>query len=459
MEDLLDLPVDYEEDGRETPEIAEVDASVFNQIQKARSAHTIPTGHKLVNQVHALGTIIRPGMGFELMKVEPSQDPNRQDYRDYIRVKYITKSRCREGSPGEATTLHALRLRRADRCDLKRDAGELCALVLAEDGDERTDFERGLAEFSLNNIIPFPRQIIFTNRRFPALRDTKSQYGTFRNLWENGTLICRWKRVQTCQDLGARKLKVTQEDWLQLNEEEADDERGISDAANILSHMAESIRFRQNFEGRRNAKSHSGSPRPDLPSTYEGSALSDYNLKFLDDRNSRPYTFGDHFCGFGGVSTGAREASYEIVFGNDSELPASRTYAENFPRPATRATQMDVHDFITQGTAYRMKACDVLHFSPPCQPYAFCKTVAGKNDERNQAALFSIGDLLKQHCPRFTTLEQTAGIKAIGKHSGYYLAVRRQFTDQGYSVRLKIVNLAEHNAPSERKRLIIMAAW
>lgn len=59
--------------------------------------------------------------------------------------------------------------------------------------------------------------------------------------------------------------------------------------------------------------------------------------------------------------------------------------------------------------------------------------------------------------PRLVTLEQTFGI-THERHAGYLWALIGDMTDQGYSVRWKVVRLCTWGLAQDRKRLIMIAA-
>ncbi|KAI5809874.1 S-adenosyl-L-methionine-dependent methyltransferase [Peziza echinospora] len=162
------------------------------------------------------------------------------------------------------------------------------------------------------------------------------------------------------------------------------------------------------------------------------------------------YTLGDAFCGGGGASCGARLAGFRIRWGVDHNDAAISTYRANFPEATSYHASID--DFLTTTDS---TVVDVAHLSPPCQPYSPAHTIAGKNDESNQAALFAIGDTLRHCRPRMATLEQTPGIL---HHDGYFLGMIRQFTDLEFSVTFKILKGVEYGLPQDRKRLFVMAA-
>lgn len=473
-------------------DVVEIEAAEFGYVRELIRKQPVPPGHRIVSSVYAFGIKIEPGMAFEL------KDPPAPDdlHRDFVRIMYISKdTTVATSNSTDHITLHVLRLRKTKHVNLKWSAAELCILILAASGDNRPDFQRGQQRCTLNDIIPLPRKIVFTNLPYSAEQhDCRVPGRVQRRMWEEGTLMCRWKRIHMYTVQGANNVqiqengvKITTEIFQQLSQDEADEGCGMPDAAKILNFLVRRTEKRDRFEqttrqnrralregmerlsvhpstpsrkrsapGEREGCEKQSLPR-NFPTRYKGSALTDLGLHLFDRRKT--YCFGDHFCGIGGVSAAARKAGLQIIFGNDFAKWAAASYRANFREPETETFQMHCHEFLTSGTAYRMRYCHIIHFSPPCQPYSPNHTIEGKNDDRNRDSNLAIGELLRAHCPRFGTVEQTSGLKTHEQHLEYFKALQRQFTDAGYNVQLRIVNLAEHETPSQRKRLMVMACW
>lgn len=163
------------------------------------------------------------------------------------------------------------------------------------------------------------------------------------------------------------------------------------------------------------------------------------------------YTFGDAFCGAGGMSRAADMAGFRVTWGVDHDAAAIEAYRMNFRKASCYHASID--QFLTN-----LEECiliDVLHLSPPCQPYSPAHTRDGKNDESNQAALFSISEFLVASRPRYAIVEQTDGI--LNK-SDFLSGLLLQFSDKGFSLAYKVLHGAEYGVPQTRKRLFVIAA-
>lgn len=197
------------------------------------------------------------------------------------------------------------------------------------------------------------------------------------------------------------------------------------------------------------------------------------------EKRGHRYTFGDSFCGAGGMSSGARASGFTNAWAFDFNHPAWESYRRNFciapdgpppyrphpprthpraysrpPRSACEALHCSVDEFIAQATSQHV--VDVLHLSPPCQPHSPAHTIAGKDDEMNEASMLCIAELLQVARPRVATLEQTFGIL---RRPEWFAKIVNQFTICGYSVAWKLLRCIEFGVPQNRVRLFLLAAW
>ena len=168
--------------------------------------------------------------------------------------------------------------------------------------------------------------------------------------------------------------------------------------------------------------------------------------------NQRRYTFGDCFCGAGGMSRGAVSAGLRVHWGFDFNLKACQSYQMNFFRTPIYNVWADQFS-----EAKGNHKVDICHLSPPCQFFSDAHTVQGKDDDMNTASLFAIFNLLDKAKPRVVTLEQTSGI--IRRHAIFFNAIINMFNSKGFSVRWKIINCADFGLPQRRTRLFIIASW
>lgn len=169
-------------------------------------------------------------------------------------------------------------------------------------------------------------------------------------------------------------------------------------------------------------------------------------------RQQRRYTFGDGFCGAGGVSRGAKTAGLEIKWAFDKGAHAMNSYRLNFSTASCEQT--DIFTFLTNDSKYLR--VDVSHGSPPCQTFSPAHTVESANDDANSACIFSCADLIRKAKPRIHTMEETCGLSE--RHTATFFSVVQGFVEIGYSVRWKVMNCMDYGVPQSRRRLIIIAS-
>ncbi|KAB8264021.1 S-adenosyl-L-methionine-dependent methyltransferase [Aspergillus pseudonomiae] len=173
-----------------------------------------------------------------------------------------------------------------------------------------------------------------------------------------------------------------------------------------------------------------------------------------EQKRRRQYTFGDGFCGAGGVSCGARRAGLYNKWAFDKSKHAISTYRLNFEHAYCELS--DIFSFLTSDDEFLR--VDVSHSSPPCQTFSPIHTIEGIHDDANSACIFSSLDLIKRAKPRVHTLEETHGLLSLGQHRDTFYRVINDFIEIGYSVRWCILQLNEYGVPQTRKRLLVIAS-
>ncbi|TGO57273.1 hypothetical protein BOTNAR_0204g00170 [Botryotinia narcissicola] len=173
-----------------------------------------------------------------------------------------------------------------------------------------------------------------------------------------------------------------------------------------------------------------------------------FNLSFQ-------YTYGDGYCGAGGMTRGAASAGLKVKWGFDFNPHAGETWQKNFPD--AKFHLLPVNEFAALPDPRKKLWVDILHLSPPCQVFSPIHTCPGRNDEINYAALFGVMAAIEKARPRIVTLEQTFGI-LHPKHKDAFNGLIACFTNLGFDVSWKVVRFQGYGTPSRRTRLIILAS-
>ncbi|KAJ5778847.1 hypothetical protein N7457_006567 [Penicillium paradoxum] len=166
----------------------------------------------------------------------------------------------------------------------------------------------------------------------------------------------------------------------------------------------------------------------------------------------RAYTFGDAYCGGGGMSCGAKQAGLKIKWAVDMDKHALETYQLNFNN--VEVEHSDFFSFLTNDANFLR--VDIAHCSPPCQTWSPAHTVPCPRDDANSACVFSAGSLIRESRPRILTLEETMGLPQ--RFPIIFNRVVLDMVEFGYSVRWAVLGCDDYGVPQERKRLVLIAA-
>ncbi|KAK5998800.1 Cytosine-specific methyltransferase HphIA-like protein [Cladobotryum mycophilum] len=310
--------------------------------------------------------------------------------------------------------------------------------------------EPHLVDVPLRSIVK-KRTLIITNATYKDRSyDTWSIYRHVRGkdrrrliVESKGHLVCRWK-FKIYLSFKGHKLKPDETLIERIHWEEAPDPR---------YRMSEEAICNQWRGGR--IKGGSWCPSGLFDESVIDLEESSQSPSFRKRRSAgQKYTMFDSFSGAGGVSRGAQSAGFHIQGAVDKSPEVWETYKLNFSN--AELFEMSVDEFIRTTVGRGMRA-DVLHLSPPCQYFSPAHTRAAAHDETNIYALLSCHQLIEKLRPRIITLEQTFGI-VHDQHDQYLTALIGDFTQQGYSIRWKIVRLCTWGLAQDRKRLIMIAA-
>ena len=300
-----------------------------------------------------------------------------------------------------------------------------------------------LSKFSVSEVKK-NRDIVFTNQRYPMVssKDDGNAFANQNQDFNYGPLFTRWKRAVSHNAKG----KVVEESFYHLLYRDADSKvRRSKSCEDIFPRILDS---ESRSQWRRIPTSLCGG--------HDTFALVNDLEGRMEIEDIQKYSFGDAFCGAGGTSRGALDAGLFVKWGFDLDQKAMGTYSANFAPGGTDCRHEAVDEFLTHARG-DSDVVDVVHASPPCQTFSWAKTfLTPEQDEKNEACLFSIGQLLQTTRPRIVTMEETDGL--VSRHQLWFQALIHIFIHVGYSVRWKIVNCEQYGVPQTRKRLIILAA-
>ena len=156
------------------------------------------------------------------------------------------------------------------------------------------------------------------------------------------------------------------------------------------------------------------------------------------------------FSGIGGIDLGFIQAGFQIVWANEFDKDAARTYKHNFGsehicEKDIRNVQIeDIPDF------------DVLVAGFPCQPFSVLGKQRGFDDPRGQL-FFEIARIVKEKRPQVVFLENVANF--LEHDDGKtFLAVYNALVPYGYTLKYRVIDAIDYgNVPQHRTRIFIVA--
>lgn len=156
------------------------------------------------------------------------------------------------------------------------------------------------------------------------------------------------------------------------------------------------------------------------------------------------------FSGIGGIDLGFIQAGFDIVWANEMDAAACRTYRHNFPN--TNLIEGDIKRIATSD----IPDCDVLTAGFPCQPFSIAGLQKGFKD-RDGNLFFEITRIIDAKRPKVVFLENVPNLM---KHDDgkTFLVIFNGLAQFGYTVYYRVLASNNYgNLPQIRKRIYIVA--
>lgn len=193
-----------------------------------------------------------------------------------------------------------------------------------------------------------------------------------------------------------------------------------------------------------------------LQNSMYPSELKKYFLTYRDDqvekeKESGKPTVVDLFCGAGGLSLGFSQAGFKIVFANDIEQAALRTYSFNHPEISTGYITMGGIENISHNIKeYVTESVDVLIGGPPCQGFSNANRQRIIDDPRNVLYKYYV-ESVQGLKPKFFVMENVKGMKKVANQ---VVEDFNRLSDIQYDISFTVFNAKEFGVPQNRERLI-----
>ena len=155
------------------------------------------------------------------------------------------------------------------------------------------------------------------------------------------------------------------------------------------------------------------------------------------------------FAGIGGICYGFQQAGAQIVWANEIDKDACKTYRKNFGN--VHLCQGDIREVDPDD----IPKIDILNGGFPCQAFSVAGYRKGFDDERGNL-FFEITRILHYKRPKAILLENVKNLETHD-HGNTFRVIKEQLELLGYHVHHKVLNTMEYgNVPQNRERIYIV---
>lgn len=185
-------------------------------------------------------------------------------------------------------------------------------------------------------------------------------------------------------------------------------------------------------------------------SPQSGSATEPEQKKgIIEMDNKNGLRVASLFAGIGGICYGFMQAGAQIVWANEIDKDACKTYRHNFGG-----------EYLAEGDIKEVNPddipeIDILNGGFPCQAFSVAGYRKGFDDERGNL-FFEITRILEYKRPKAILLENVKNLEGHDKGNTFRI-IKEQLELLGYHVHHKVLNTMEYgNVPQNRERIYIV---
>lgn len=155
------------------------------------------------------------------------------------------------------------------------------------------------------------------------------------------------------------------------------------------------------------------------------------------------------FAGIGGIDLAFEQAGFEVVWANEIDKDACKTYRHNFPNTVL------VEDDIKNINADDIPDFDVLTAGFPCQSFSVCGNKKGFNDDRGNL-FFEIMRISDRKKPAIIFLENVANLTEHDNGKTFN-RIHNELCERDYIIKYLIADACNYGIPQHRTRTYIVA--
>ena len=157
------------------------------------------------------------------------------------------------------------------------------------------------------------------------------------------------------------------------------------------------------------------------------------------------------FSGAGGMDLGFINAGFDVLWANDFDVDAVKTYKKNI---GDHITLGDITNIDSETIPGNKNNVDVVIGGFPCQGFSIANTKRNMKDNRNFLYL-ELLRIIKDKQPKFFVAENVKGLLSM-KNGAVMDMILNDFRSLGYKVDYQVLNSADFGVPQFRERVIII---
>lgn len=155
------------------------------------------------------------------------------------------------------------------------------------------------------------------------------------------------------------------------------------------------------------------------------------------------------FSGIGGIDLAFKQSGFEVVWANEFDKDACKTYRHNFPD--TLLSECDIRKV----NAKDIPDFDIFAAGFPCQSFSVCRNKKGFADERGNL-FFEIMRIADEKQPQIIFLENVANLTEHDNGKTFN-RIHNELSERNYYIRYIIADACNYGIPQHRTRTYIVA--
>ncbi len=158
------------------------------------------------------------------------------------------------------------------------------------------------------------------------------------------------------------------------------------------------------------------------------------------------------FCGAGGMDVGFKAAGINVLWANEFNVDAVKTYKANHPDTSLKC--VDIRTAKKDLNRFSMQNIDLVFGGPPCQGFS----VAGKmdpNDERS-TMIWEFFDVVQALSPKIFIMENVKALGVLLRWEPVRKNIYHRAEELGYYCFSRVLNASDFGVPQKRERVFFI---